>query len=166
MSSAKKQTLTPTATVSAEQIFTPKFEYRILPGQPDVTVDFSDVEYIDSENIRSMVMWLTDVSTLYPHVAIVFATVPSTAYSQLLMFGASLPAQLIVSSMAIPFFCDDCSEDFHKFYTAEQLLKSKNPMDALKPFPACPVCAKEMQADIDRENFFSLVSPRPIDRNP
>jgi hypothetical protein len=150
-----------TAPIAAENIFVPGFDYSVIAGQLDATVDFAEVEYITSESLREMITWLTSVSTLYPILPIIFTNVPSVVYRQLLMFNSALPSELVVASLTIPFFCDDCSEDGAKFYTSDQLLSKRTPAEALPPYPICPACKKDMEPDINFENFFSRVGRVP-----
>lgn len=120
-------------------------------------VDFADVDFISSSDLRNMVVWIHRVTGKFPRLAIEFANVAAQAYRQLYLLKKVIPQAVTVSSLYVPFFCDPCSEDVTKLYQSSHLRSAPQLKSALQPFPVCPSCKNEMQLGAEQADYFELI---------
>lgn len=142
----------------ADEIFYPAdFEMAELDSLTSVGIDFKDLDYINSEMLRGMCIWLQKVEAKFPTLKIEFENLPSSAYSQFFNIRQMIPKAVSVYSLYIPYFCETCTIDIKQLIIVPNLKKALKPEDRLPPRPKCEKCSAPMEPDIDFETFFESI---------
>lgn len=73
-----------------------------------VIFDLDKVDFINSLGIRNWVQWIREVEGTYKDTQFFFQNCPVCIVNQLNMLKGFLPSQSKVTSLYVPFFCEEC----------------------------------------------------------
>src|SRR6185437_11541117 len=86
----------------------------VLKDITTLKIDVGDVTYINSEGLRNWILWMDQTFKSVPAIEVIFSRVPFAIVKQINSLDNFIPASSKISSLYVPYFCENCNLDTSK----------------------------------------------------
>lgn len=124
----------------------------------DVTIDFNNVEHINSTGIKHWVQWTSKTKEANPGIRFYFINCPKPIVDQINMVDGFLPAGSTVKSFKVPYYCETCDKDLTMTFAIGKEYNIVDGKCTLQvPDKTCEKDDCEMEPDVVEQKYFKFL---------